>query len=179
MRKELEGILFDSRVDAEYTLDYLNERLYRHGFVTVFDLHNYIGGTNHPDNKERGWTDLSTARIYDTGGEPWRIGVRKCYRLYLPEMLVIPVKKQGTYVTVDRHLDDSKDNSNAILKLLGNKYSMELHRDINSGVLTVRIKDGLDRTAIRSISHLEILIANHDILLWHVKKCILAIEGLD
>ena len=169
MLKKVEEILFDNRGDAEYVLDHLNDTIKRRGSVTVFDLHSCIGGTNHPENKEHGWVDLTNARIHVTGGEPYRAGIQKRYRLHLPEAIVLPAPK----IMVDIREKAVVDDNNAMLKLLGTEYSMMVRRDTEQMEYTVRVSDSKDHHSQISFS------ANRNVLLYYVEQCILAIEEMD
>jgi len=179
MRKEVEEILFDNRGNAEYVLGHLNETIERHGFVTVFDLRSYIGGANHPENKEHGWVDLNNARIHVTGGEPYSAGVQKRYRLYLPEAIVLPAPEACKIMTDIRDTHEEKKDNNAILKLLGTEYDMMVRRDTEQREYTVRVSDSKDHHSQITFSELEIISSNRNLLLYYVEQCILAIEEMD
>jgi len=69
-----------------------------------------------------------------------------------------------------------RDDNNAILKMLGTEYTMELRRDMSTGKFIVAICDSQDRMMIKTFSELEVETANHNVLLCNIEQCILSLK---
>lgn len=57
---------FTMREDAEMVLDALQEKIDRHGFVSVRDLYTYLGRPTNYTDEYRGWSALGEVQIIQT-----------------------------------------------------------------------------------------------------------------
>jgi len=69
---------FETRIEAEHTLDSLNYLIDNYGQTTVSDLQDLIGYTTSFKNTHYGWTNLNEALIYkSTNGYILRLPLPK------------------------------------------------------------------------------------------------------
>lgn len=71
-----DSVEFESRGEAELTIDKLTEQIENYDVATVSDLYSAIGLTSDFTDENWGWTDLRSASIRRSGGR---------YLLYLPK----------------------------------------------------------------------------------------------
>lgn len=58
-----DNIIFETRGDAEYVIDKLEDILHTYGFVTVADLYECSGMNHKHGDNHYGWTNLKTVRV--------------------------------------------------------------------------------------------------------------------
>ena len=78
---EVKDILFETRIEAENTLDMLKEAINTYGYASVSELYHLadVNGCTYLDNKHR-WTNLDKAKV---------VRLRNGYTLDLPKPLPI------------------------------------------------------------------------------------------
>ena len=62
-KRTYDGIVFESRSDAEDVLDALSEILEQYDDVTVADLFQLAGQTPNSTDSDYGWDNIATARV--------------------------------------------------------------------------------------------------------------------
>ena len=76
---EYDNLVFDTKKEAEETLNMLYNSISEYDFVSVSDLYDFIGISSKFIDNSFGWSDLSGSRV---------IRVRDGYKLHLPNAIL-------------------------------------------------------------------------------------------